>query len=316
MWLMGNVIEIEELTKVYGWLPWRRTVTALDNLTLAVPEGAVFGFLGPNGAGKTTTIRLLMNLIHPTSGRALVLGKSPDDVKMKERIGFLPDSPAFNPYLTAREFLEICAKLLRLSPDRRRSRVEEVLEVVGMSAHANSKLGGFSRGMTQRIGIAQAILNHPDLLILDEPLVGLDPHGRQELEEIIFRQEEEGTSVFFCSHILSDVEKICDHIGILSEGHLICNGPIKKLLSETGLNVAVVPGGDDAATKLLLDATSSERREDGGWDLVLPIDAAARVGSVMKAHPGQVSQLPLFETLEEFFFRKVGRLEEKEGRGA
>ena len=303
---MRSIIEIDNLTKVYGWFLRKRSVPALDKLTLSVPEGAVFGFLGPNGAGKTTTIRLLMDLIHPTSGKALVVGRPPSDVAVKERIGFLPDSPAFSPYLTVREFLKICAKLLKIAPDKRRSRIDEVLEEVGMSRYADSKLGGFSRGMTQRIGIAQAILNHPDLLILDEPLVGLDPHGRQDLKNIISHRKKAGTTVFFCSHILSDVEKICDHVGVLNEGRLLCDGPIGSLLSVTGLNVSVAPEGREVASELLPDATDSMRRRDGGWELVLPLEAEPKVEAVLGKYPGKAVKTPALETLEEFFFRKIG----------
>ena len=185
------VIQTEKLTKDYSnWL--RKTPRpALDQLTISIPKGCVFGFLGPNGAGKTTTIKILMGLIRPTGGTASVLGKPYDDVESKNRIGFLPDSPAFTPTLSANEFLDVCARLLRIPSDRRKKRVEEVLEIVRMSQHAKSKIGTFSRGMLQRIGIAQAILNNPDLLILDEPLLGLDPYGRQEFKEIILKKIEE-----------------------------------------------------------------------------------------------------------------------------
>ena len=311
---MRNIIEIDSMTKVYGWFLWKSSVPALDKLTLSVPKGAVFGFLGSNGAGKTTTIRLLMDLIRPTSGKALVLGKPPCDVAVKERIGFLPDSPAFIPHLTAREFLGICAKLLRIAPDKRRSRIDEVLEEVGMSRDADSKLGGFSRGMTQRVGIAQAILNRPDLLILDEPLVGLDPHGRQDLKNIIFRQKEEGATVFFCSHILSDVEKICDRVGILNEGRLLCSGPIESLLSTTGLKVSVAPEGREVAGELLPDAKDSVRRRDGGWELSLPIEVESKVEAILEKHPGKAAVTPDLETLEEFFFRKTGGVGLGEGK--
>jgi ABC-2 type transport system ATP-binding protein len=304
---MNYVIETEELTKHYGMLFWRRKEAALDRLTMAIPESVVFGFLGPNGAGKTTTIRLLMDLIRPTGGRAMILGRPPDDLETKRHIGFLPDSPAFNPYLSAYEFLVICAKLLRIGGDQRRQRIDEVLETVRMTKHARSKLGGFSRGMLQRIGIAQAILNRPRLMILDEPLVGLDPHGRQELKEIILRQKASGTNVFFSSHILSDVEKICSHIGILNQGQLLCYGALDELLSVTGMRVHVHPGHQDLVGRLMPEATGSIRLPDGGWELVFPTIGGLRerIGDMQREHPEAINIAPSRESLEDFFFRKI-----------
>ena len=304
---MENVIEIRDLTKFYGSFFWKQKVPALDHLTLDVPKGAVFGFLGPNGAGKTTTIRLLLELIHPSSGTALVLGKPPNDVKVKEKIGYLPDAPAYSSYLSAYEFLNICAKLLKIPSSDRKKRIGEVLEIVKMSKHADEKLGGFSRGMVQRIGIAQAILNNPELLILDEPLVGLDPHGRQELKNIIIDQKSKGTNVFFCSHILSDVEKICDHLGILCEGKLLCSGKVDDLLSATGFRINIEKGNDELAHKLMADASGSMRLQDGGWELVFSdVDKSKEnAESVIRDNPGVITKTPLRESLDDFFFRMI-----------
>ena len=304
---MGNVIESKGLTKYYGNFFWKQKIPALDQLTIDIPEGAIFGFLGPNGAGKTTTIRLMMDLIRPSSGSALVLGVPPSDVKIKSQIGYLPDSPAFSSYLSAYEFLNICSKLLGIPSKIRRDRIDEVLHIVAMKKHANSKLGGFSRGMLQRIGIAQAILNKPKLLILDEPLVGLDPLGRQELKDIIMKQKAEGANVFFCSHILSDVEKICDHLGILYEGRLLCSGKVEDLLSETGLRVLIRPGNDEIAKKLMPDATGSIKLLDGGWELVFSASngLTERIAEISEKHPGKLQITPSRENLEDFFFRKV-----------
>jgi ABC-2 type transport system ATP-binding protein len=304
---MSNVIEVKNLTKYYGRLFWKQKLPALEDLSLSVSEGIVFGFLGPNGAGKTTTIRLLMDLIRPTSGSATILGQPPDDVETKKLIGFLPDAPAFSSYLSAYEFLTICAKLLRIPYDKRRKRIDEVLEIVNMTKHAKSKLGGFSRGMVQRIGIAQAILNNPKLLILDEPLVGLDPHGRQELKDVVMHQKSQGTSVFFCSHILSDVEKICDHIGILSNGKLLCSGSLDELLSETGSRLHFNPGRDSIAQEMMPFATGSIKLPDGGWELVFPNDneIKEKIKVVKEQHPGDITETPSRENLEDFFFRKI-----------
>jgi ABC-2 type transport system ATP-binding protein len=176
-----------------------------------------------------------------------------------------------------------------------------------MEKHANSKLGGFSRGMLQRIGIAQAILNKPKLLILDEPLVGLDPLGRQELKNIILQQKSEGANVFFCSHILSDVEKICDHLGILYEGRLLCSGKVEDLLSQTGTRVHINAGNDHLATALMPDATSSIKLPDGAWELTFTSSAeiSERINNIEKTHPKKIQTTPSRENLEDFFFRKI-----------
>ncbi len=304
---MENVIEVKNLSKCYGSFFWRKKVLALENLTLSIPSGAVFGFLGPNGAGKTTTIKLLMDLIKPTGGEAMVLGRKPEDVDIKKQIGFLPDAPAFSSYLTANEFLYICAKLLGIPSAERKKRIAEVLETVKMTKHAKSKLGGFSRGMIQRIGIAQAILNHPKLLILDEPLVGLDPHGRQELKDIIFQQKAAGTNVFFCSHILSDVEKICDHLGILCEGHLLCSGKIDDLLSVTGSRLHVNPGFDDIAKEMLGEASGTVKLADGAWELTFPTndDIKRKLKEIKEKNGDAVAITSSRENLEDFFFRMI-----------
>lgn len=304
---MENVIEVKNLSKCYGSFFWRKKVLALDNLTLSIPNGAVFGFLGPNGAGKTTTIKLLMDLIKPTGGEAMVLGRKPEDVDIKKQIGFLPDAPAFSSYLSANEFLYICAKLLGIPSADRKKRIAEVLETVKMTKYAKAKLGGFSRGMIQRIGIAQAILNHPKLLILDEPLVGLDPHGRQELKDIIFQQKAAGTNVFFCSHILSDVEKICDHLGILCEGNLLCSGKIDDLMSVTGSRLHVNPGFDDIAKEVLSEASGTVKLADGAWELTFPNsdDIKRKLKEIKEKNGDAVAITSSRENLEDFFFRMI-----------
>lgn len=302
-----NVIETKGLTKYYGALFWKKKEPALDKLTIDIPEGSVFGFLGPNGAGKTTTIRLLMDLIRPTEGEALLFGQPPDNLETKRLIGFLPDNPVFSPYLSAYEFLDICAKLLRIPSAERKKRIDEVVDTVKMTKHINSKLGGFSRGMTQRIGIAQAILNKPKLLILDEPLVGLDPHGRQELKDIILGQKNRGTNVFFSSHILSDVEKMCDRISILHQGNLLCYGKLEDLLSETGSRVHVKHGEDEIIKELLPEATGTIRLSDGSWELVFQNkpEISKRLKAMAEQNPKAITITPSRENLEDFFFRKI-----------
>jgi ABC-2 type transport system ATP-binding protein len=248
-----------------------------------------------------------MDLIKPTKGSATVLGRPIGDVETKRRIGFLPDAPAFSPYLKAYEFLTICAKLLKIPSNERKNRIDEVLNAVRMSEHAKSKLGGFSRGMIQRIGIAQAILNKPELLILDEPLVGLDPHGRQELKDIIAEQKKAGTNVFFCSHILSDVERMCDYIGVLSQGKLLCSGKLADLLSETGARVIVKSEYEDIAKDLMTDSSSSRKIPDEGWELIFEDNRKVyqKLKDLKEKYPGAMTITPSRENLENFFFRLI-----------
>lgn len=284
---------------------------ALKDLTISIPKGSVFGFLGPNGAGKTTTIKILMGLIRPTGGTATVLGKPYDDVEVKNRIGFLPDSPAFTPQLSAMEFLDVCARLLKIPSSKRKQRVQEVLEIVRMSPHAKSKVGTFSRGMLQRVGIAQAILNSPELLILDEPLLGLDPYGRQEFKEIILEQRDKfGASVFFSSHILSDVEEICDSISILNKGRLLCAGKLSDLLShDTGNGILVkIVKCDEAVKELMTSADNVQKKENDEWELTFKTatpELEKKIADLSARFGDSVKRLNAKEDLETFFFGKI-----------
>ncbi len=296
-------IRTEDLTKYYRKSFFRRCADpALSNLTLEVPRSSVFGFLGPNGAGKTTTIRCLMDLIRPTSGQAWVLGKPCTDIRIREKVGYLPDSPAFGAHLTAEQFLSICTRLLGIQRAERPRRISEVLDIVHMTRHRHSQLAGFSRGMLQRIGIAQALLNDPELLILDEPLVGLDPEGRKELLQIMQDRKEHGVAVFFCSHILSDVESLCDRIGILSEGRLKTSGPLEDLLAPNGAVLQVPAEQDELAKELMGMADSSHRGENNSW--VLEFADSEKVAEVSaRAFPEGVSLKQRKEKLEDLFFR-------------
>lgn len=303
------VIQTENLTKSYS--SWFRKAArpALNRLTISIPRGCIFGFLGPNGAGKTTTIKILMGLIRPTGGTAVVLGKPYDDVESKNRIGFLPDSPAFTPSLSAVEFLDVCARLLKIPSAQRKQRVEEVLEIVRMTPHAKSKIGTFSRGMLQRVGIAQAILNKPDLLILDEPLLGLDPYGRQEFKEIILGQKNNfNASVFFSSHILSDVAEICDSISILNKGHLLCAGSLSTLLSGGGDGVTVDVRNEDALRELVIYADQVRKLGQGEWELLFKQNDPAVMKVIeeqTRRFAGLVEIRRASEDLESFFFKKI-----------
>jgi ABC-2 type transport system ATP-binding protein len=302
---MGSefAIHTENLTKHYRKSFWKKALEpALDKLSISVPHGSVFGFLGPNGAGKTTTIRCLMDLIRPTGGSAWVLGEPCSNIDVRGKIGYLPDSPAFGTHLSARQFLKTCAKLLRLTDRDAKLKIDEVLGIVRMSKHKNEQLSGFSRGMLQRIGIAQALLNDPELLILDEPLVGLDPVGRKELLDIVRSRKEAGVSVFFCSHILSDVESLCDRVGILNEGRLMVTGTMDDLLTANGCSLSIPAASEEFAKGAMMQADNSHREADGGWVLEF-FDDKKFEAIAEKGLPDNVRKVVRKEGLEDLFFR-------------
>jgi len=230
---MGTpAIEIEGLTKDYAVGFWRKRMRrSLDNLTLQVQEGEAFGFLGPNGAGKTTTLKLLMSLIFPTAGTARVRGRSIDDVRMHREIGYLPEQPYFYDYLTARELLDYYARFFGYPAVERRQRVTRFLEHVGLADAGDVQLRKFSKGMLQRVGIAQAIVHDPQVVFLDEPMSGLDPVGRREVRNIILDLKSQGRTVFFSTHILSDAEMLCDRVAVLLGGKLQGVGAPREIVS-------------------------------------------------------------------------------------
>jgi ABC-2 type transport system ATP-binding protein len=226
-----NVIEIEGLSKDYptGFLHLRRA-RALDGLSLTVQRGEIFGFLGGNGAGKTTTIKILMRLMTPTAGRARILGQDVGDVAVHARVGYLPEAPYFYDYLTARELLEYCAELFGYAPAARRARAADLLRRVNLDEAAwNRQLRKFSKGMLQRVGLAQALVNDPELVVLDEPMSGLDPIGRRQVRDLIASLRAGGATVFFSSHIIADIEVLCDRVAILHRGRLSHLGRLDEL---------------------------------------------------------------------------------------
>src|SRR5215218_5092830 len=229
---MSPAIDIDNLAKDYAVGFWRRRpYRALDGLNLEVASGETFGFLGPNGAGKTTTLKLLMQLIYPTSGRAEILGRPVGDVGVKRRIGYLPESPYFYDYLTAEELLTYFAGLQGFAAADRRARVSAWLDEVGIGGERRLQLRKFSKGMLQRVGIAQALLNDPEVVFLDEPMSGLDPLGRREVRNLILKLRDRGCTVFFSSHILSDAETLCSRVGVMAQGRLVASGLVSELVA-------------------------------------------------------------------------------------
>lgn len=217
---MPAVIELEGLTKIYK--AFGGPVTAVNGLSLAVEQGEIFGLVGPNGSGKTTTLKLLLGLLYPTKGQARVFGKDPvTDTAVRQRLGFLPEGPYFYEHLDAVEVLSFYAQLFRIPKNEKRQRIDRLLEQVGMADRQHVRLGQCSRGMVQRIGLAQALINDPDLVLLDEPTSGLDPLGARDMRNHILSLREQGKTVFLCSHLLSEVERMCDRVAILHQGHLL-----------------------------------------------------------------------------------------------
>ena len=250
-----SAIEISGLSKDYPVGFWRkRPRRALDRLSLQVERGEIFGFLGPNGAGKTTTLKLLTGLIFPTEGRATILGSPLGEPGTLRQVGYLPENPYFYDYLTAQELLDYFARFFPLQPAERRSRRDAVLEQVGLAEFRHLPLRKFSKGMLQRIGIAQAILHEPEIVLLDEPTSGLDPMGRREVRDLIFQLKAAGKTVFFSTHILSDAEALCDRAAILNRGKLVGVGQISELLKRQPDSGA----GSEADYEAVLECSSPE----------------------------------------------------------
>ncbi|HWG96563.1 MAG TPA: ABC transporter ATP-binding protein [Nitrospira sp.] len=225
------VVQIQSFIKVFRVGFWGRRVTAVDGVSLEVRQGEVFGFLGPNGAGKTTTIKMLMGLIYPSGGTATLFGRPIGDPAAKAKVGFLPESPYFYDYLTGREFLRFYGHLFGLLGSTLEKRIDELLELVGMTHTRDLQLRKFSKGMLQRVGIAQALINDPELVILDEPMSGLDPIGRKEVRDLILRLKETGKTVMFSSHILHDAELLCDRVAMIMKGKLVACGHVSELIA-------------------------------------------------------------------------------------
>lgn len=225
-----TVIQTRALTKVYRDFWGRQKVRALKGLDLEVKRGEVFGLLGPNGSGKTTTIKLVLGLLFPTEGEALVFGKTATDVGKNERIGYLPEESYLYRFLNAEETLDFYARLFDMSPETRQERVDALIKQVGLDTARKRQLQEYSKGMTRRIGLAQALINDPDLILLDEPTSGLDPIGTREMKDMILRLKDEGKTIVMCSHLLADVQDVCDRIAILHQGELKELGRVDTLL--------------------------------------------------------------------------------------
>lgn len=307
------ILKTEGLRKVFKVGFWGRPVTVIESLNLEVCRGEVFGFLGPNGAGKTTTIKILMGLIYPSGGRATLFGRPVGDREAKAKLGFLPESPYFYDYLTAEEFLRFYGHLFSLAGTALEQRISELLELVGMTHARHLQLRKFSKGMLQRVGIAQALINDPELVVLDEPMSGLDPVGRKEIRDLILRLKEGGKTVFFSSHILHDAELLCDRVAIILKGRLVASGRVTDLVGQGATrSVEMVvehlcqEGLDHLrplAEKLILQ----------GSQALVVLKGEAQVGDaleIIRAAKGKlVSLTPHKSSLEELFIREVKGLQ-------
>jgi ABC-2 type transport system ATP-binding protein len=246
---MDYAVETIGFTKVFSdW--WGRTrVYAVDDLNLRIHNNEVFGLLGPNGSGKTTTIKMLLGLLHPTKGHALLLGGNGADPKITARVGFLPEESYLYRFLNARETLDFYGRLFGLNAEMREMRIEALLEMVGLKAVASRPVGTYSKGMARRIGLAQALINDPDLLILDEPTTGLDPIGTRQIKDLILKLAERGKTILLCSHLLADVEDVCDRIAILYGGRVQTEGRVSDLLARTDKRQIVMDSAGDATVE-------------------------------------------------------------------
>jgi ABC-2 type transport system ATP-binding protein len=302
------------LTKDYAVGFWRkRPYRALDGLTLEVEPGEVFGFLGPNGAGKTTTLKLLMQLVFPTSGTAEILGRPVGDLEARRHIGYLPEHPYFYDYLTAEELLTYFASLFGYGPAERRARANRLLDEVGIGSERRLQLRKFSKGMLQRVGLAQALINEPDLVILDEPMSGLDPLGRRDVRALILRLRDRGCTVFFSSHVLSDAEALCSRVAILARGRLVASGRLTDILAfeARGWELVVSHVPDHVVSALGRRVRRAVRIGPERHALDLPLDPppAALLSELMAGGARLVSLNPIRETLEDFFYEQVTRPE-------
>lgn len=311
---MNKIIEIENLTKDYEVGFWKkRKVRALEDLTLSIESGQIFGFLGGNGAGKTTTIKILMSLIFPSAGRAKILGHDISDFKMHSRIGYCPENPYFYDYLTARELMNYFGELFGFDASKRKQKTEELLTKVGLDEKDwNKQLRKFSKGMLQRVGLAQSLVNEPEIVFLDEPMSGLDPIGRREVRELIAELRTNGTTVFMSTHILSDIEALCDNVAILRGGRLAATGNLDELLTKSGeartfeINVKGVSAealqseiGKIAGASVLAKANGANIQISEEKDIDKILEITRRAGGKL------VSVQPVKQSLEELFVDKT-----------
>ncbi|MGI8607651.1 MAG: ABC transporter ATP-binding protein [Candidatus Dormibacteria bacterium] len=297
----SSAIHIAALGKRYG------PIVAVKDLTMTVPRGEVFGFLGPNGAGKTTSVKMLLGLTSPTTGEAWVLGSPIGDKQTRRRVGYLPELFRYQSWLTAAEVLSLHCELAGIPRMTRPAELDRVLNLIGLAGRSSDRVGGFSKGMQQRLGIGVALLGRPDLVILDEPTSALDPVGRRDVREIIRHLKADGTAVFLNSHLLTEVEQVCDRVAIVNHGTVIATGTLHELLGTGGVRVRAT--GLDAAGRRVLEGFGTVRDEDEGWVMVSGLEELRvpdMVSALVKAGGRVYAVEPRQQSLEERFMELLG----------
>ncbi len=302
---MSAAIKVTDLHKSFKSEFLRRRTEILKGITLSVEAGEIFGYLGPNGAGKTTTIKCLLGLIFPEKGNIEILGHPHLSLQAKSRLGFLPENPYFYDYLSAVEFLRYYSQLHQIPKGEQDSRISSLLERVGLKHAAGLQLRKFSKGMLQRVGMAQALLHDPELVLLDEPLGGLDPLGRKEIRDIIVQLREEGRTVFLSSHILQDIEMICDRVAIIVEGRIVNQGPLHDLISENILFTEMTLSGiGENELQAFGDCLTTQ-----GGKILLKVFEEAKLQEVLRLALEREavvhSLIPRTESLEDLFVGTV-----------
>ncbi len=299
------VVQTWSLGKVYRTGFWmNQKIESLKDCSLSIHQGETFGLLGPNGAGKTTLLKTLLGITRPTTGRAVILGKPIGDRTVKQKIGYLPENAFLYDFLTAWEFLEFIAGLFQIPKKIQRQRIAELLDLVGLakSTARKKKLKQYSKGMLQRVGMAQALINDPEIVFLDEPMSGLDPMGRYRMREIVLSLKQQGKTIFFNSHVLSDIEQICDRIAFLALGELICQGSLDELLGTSNAYQAIVTGGSsEALTPWMTNLTQENNR----WHGQLKVEPNQFVSHLENVQAQLVSIHQARPSLEEFFMQQL-----------
>lgn len=318
---MELAIQIENLNKTYKMGFWGKKVKVLDGVSFSVEKGSTFGLLGPNGAGKTTTLKMLVGLTKPTKGKVSVLGKSPFEVKNHKKIGYLPESPYIYTYLTGMEFLNLCGNIHGISGKTLNTRIYELLDLVSLDKNsANKQLKTYSKGMLQRIGIAQSLVNDPEVIFFDEPMSGLDPLGRHDVKEIIKFLKSSNKTIFFNTHILSDVQELCDKIAIMVKGKIVKYGKVDELtkpidniykVSILGLNNVGRTNVKRVCLKLL-----KGNEDDEVCAMFNDVDSAIKGMTIAKQSGGTIiSMVPHTSTLEETFVSIVNQYSQDSRKG-
>ncbi|WP_420911670.1 ABC transporter ATP-binding protein [Rippkaea orientalis] len=299
------VVQIWNLSKVYRTGFWlNQKVRSLTHCSLTVYPGETFGLLGPNGAGKTTLLKILLGVIRPTSGRAVLLGEPIGRRDIKQRVGYLPENAYFYDYLTAWEFLDFTAGLFQMPPKGKKQRIQELLDLVKLDPKTARKkqLRQYSKGMLQRVGMAQALINDPEVVFLDEPMSGLDPLGRYQVREIILSLKEQGKTIFFNSHILTDVEQICDRIAILARGEILCVGSLEEILGRSDVYQVIVKGGSKTALEPWILGI---KEVDQTWHGQLMGDPQEFIATLSTMNAELLSLNKARASLEEYFIQQL-----------